>query len=74
MTWRCFAYNGVGSIMFALSKMNSQVYQCVLESHLLLNAEFLARENLKFQQDNAPVHTSNSTKHSFLVNNVKIFK
>ena len=45
MIWRCFAYSDESSVVFVLSKMNSQSYQCVLESHLLLNAEFVAGEN-----------------------------
>lgn len=74
MTWGCFAYNGVGSIAFVSGKMNSQAYQSVLASHLLPNAEFLAGENWKYQQDNAPIHTSNSTKNWFQVNNVETLK
>ncbi len=40
--WGCFTYNGVGSVAFVSSKMNSEAYQSVLASHLLPNAEFLA--------------------------------
>ncbi|GBL78602.1 hypothetical protein AVEN_65193-1 [Araneus ventricosus] len=74
MTWGCFAYNGVGSIAFVSGKMNSQAYQSAFSSHLLLNAEFLAVENWKYQQDNAPIHSSNSTKYWFQVNNVETLK
>ncbi|GBM29186.1 hypothetical protein AVEN_27801-1 [Araneus ventricosus] len=48
--------------------MNSQAYQSVLARHSLPNAEFLAGENWKYQQDNAPIHSSNSTKNWFQVN------
>ncbi|GBO38001.1 Transposable element Tc3 transposase [Araneus ventricosus] len=54
--------------------MNSQAYQSVLASHLLPNAEFLAGENWKYQQDNAPIHSSNSTKNWFQANNVETLK
>ena len=54
--------------------MNSQAYQHALRSHLLPNSEFLTRENLKFQEDNQPVHASNSSKYLFLVNNVETLK
>ena len=65
--WESFAYNGADSIGFISGKINSQSHQHVLESHLLRNAEFLAGEKWKFQQDNAPVHASNSTKHSTML-------
>jgi hypothetical protein len=51
--------------------MNSEAYQSVLASHLLPNAELLAGKNWKYQQDNAPSHSSNSTKNWFQVNNVE---
>ncbi len=47
MTWGCFAYNGVDSIVFVSGKMNSEAYQRVLANHLLPNAEFLARKKLE---------------------------
>ncbi|GBM02370.1 Transposable element Tc3 transposase [Araneus ventricosus] len=74
MTWGCFAYNGASSIAFVSGKMNSQAYQSALASHLSPNAEFLAVENWKYQQDNAPIHLSNSTKNWFQVNNVGTLK
>ncbi|GBM85415.1 Transposable element Tc3 transposase [Araneus ventricosus] len=70
----CFAYIGVGSVAFVSGKMNSQANQSVLPSHLLSNAEFLAGDNWKYQQDNAPIHSSNSTKNWFQVNNVETLK
>jgi hypothetical protein len=51
--------------------MNSEAYHSVLASHLLPNAEFLAGKNWKYQQDNAPIHSNNSTKNWFQVNNVE---
>ena len=74
MTWECFAYNCVGSIVFVSGKMNSQAYQHVLGKYLLPNAGFLTKENLKFRQGNALVHANNSIEHWFLVNNVKTLK
>ncbi|GBM37290.1 Transposable element Tc3 transposase [Araneus ventricosus] len=70
----CFAYNGVGSIAFVSGKMNSQACQSVLASHLLPNAEFLPGENWKYEQDNAPIHSSNTTKNWFQVNNIETLK
>ncbi|GBM84869.1 Transposable element Tc3 transposase [Araneus ventricosus] len=70
MTWGCFSYNGVGSIAFVSGKMNSRAYQSVLASHLSPNAG----ENWKCQPDNAPTHSSNSTKNWFQVNNVETLK
>ena len=71
---RCFACNGVGSIAFVSDNMNSQAYQRVLGSHFLSNTEFRTGENMRLQKDNAPVHASNTRKHSFLVNIVDTFK
>lgn len=71
MIWGCFTYNGGSSVSFVSGKINSQAYQSVLASHILPNAKFLAVENFKYQQDNAPIHSSNSTKNWFQDNNVE---
>ena len=54
--------------------MNSKTYQQALEKHIWPNLAFLSEENLKFRQDNALVHGSNSIKHWILINNVEILK
>lgn len=65
MVWGAFCFNGVLPLMKISTRMNSENYQKVLSDSLLENAELLAGENWIFQQDNASIHVSKSTK-SFL--------
>ncbi|KAF2882978.1 hypothetical protein ILUMI_23206 [Ignelater luminosus] len=72
MVWECFAYDGVGSIAFPSTKINSKKYLEILNDHLLPNATFFAGNNWKFQQDNAAVHTSRLGKQWFSDRNVDL--
>ena len=73
LTRWCFSYNGVDSIVFVSGKINSQAYQRVLESHLLLDTDFLMKENWKFLKENWPANISKRTKHWFLVTMFKLW-
>ena len=53
MTWGCiYICNGASYFEFVSDKINSEVHQNLLGSHLFPNAKLFARENCKFQQDN----------------------
>lgn len=72
MVWAAFSANGTVSLAFIGTKTNSQDYQQLLQSHLLPYLRRRPRAQLIFQQDNAAVHASHSTKAWFLANNVNV--
>ena len=43
-------------------RLDSTVYQQILEEHMLTDAAALIGNDYVFQQDNAPIHTSRSTR------------
>lgn len=60
--WGAFSANGpVGFVLF-IETMNAQKYCEILEQHLFPNASRTGRR-WRFQQDNAPMHTSRITRH-----------
>ena len=62
MVWAGISFNGNTDIAFLTPKMNSEDYQGVLETHLLPVFRETCGVNGTFQQDNAPIHNSASTK------------
>lgn len=62
MTWGGFAAKGTLPISFPEGKIDSTKYQETLTDNLLPHAARIAGKNWTFQQDNAPMHNSNSTK------------
>jgi transposase len=61
MIWGGFSWNGKCPVAFIKGNMNSTSYQRTLGENLLPFAEQIGGENWRFLQDNATVHTSNST-------------
>lgn len=72
MVWGGFAFNGQTSLAFLKGKQDSKAYQATLESNLLPFGEPLSGPNWKFQQDNASIHTSRSTKEWFIGKNITV--
>ena len=73
MVWAGISKKGATNICLLGCSVNSAVYQEVLRTHLL---PFL-RERLpngRFQQDNAPCHTSKATHKFFQANRIKVLK
>jgi hypothetical protein len=64
MVWGCMGWNGVGQLVEVEGRMNADQYVDILDHHLLLSLEDLAisGEDLIFQQDNDPKHTSKKAK------------
>ncbi|XP_023238454.1 uncharacterized protein LOC111637241 [Centruroides sculpturatus] len=60
MVWGAFGFNGTTDLAFITQRRNSKKYRGMLEDHLLE-----AGPNWIFQQDNAPVYASKSTKMWF---------
>ncbi len=66
MVWGAMSSAGVGSLCFLRSKVNTAVYQEVLEHFMLPAAvQLYGDADLIFQQDLAAVHTAKSTKCLF---------
>lgn len=72
MVWAAFGSGGKTDIVFMNGRQDSRKYQEVLEKHLLPTAPQICGQNWRFQQDNAPIHTSRSTKAWFEAKNVSV--
>ena len=72
MVWG--AMNGAGTVALLTisTRMDSPQYQQVLSNNLLPYLNSNGRQNVLFQQDNAPIHVSRSTKAWFAANNVTV--
>lgn len=62
MVWAAFSACGTSSIVFVTNRLNSQIYQDMLEEHLIPIGASLGGPEWIFQQDNASCHASRSTK------------
>ena len=62
MVWGSMFWHGVGSLVKLEGRLDSKAYQQVLEEHMLSDAAALIKDDFVFQQDNAPIHTSRSTR------------
>ena len=62
MICAAIAAGGTTPIVFMHEKMNSIMYQDMLGDNLLPIAPLITSGNWTFQQDNASVHVSKSTK------------
>jgi transposase len=60
MVWGCMGWNGVGILAEVEGRMNAGQYVSILEDNLLPTMENsgIPEENIIFQQDNDPKHTS----------------
>ena len=72
MCWGCFGALGKVDLAFPSSRINSEEYQGVLESHLLPFLEEFRLLDITFQQDNASVHVSKSTKAWFASKKINV--
>jgi transposase len=61
MVWAAIGYNGKSEIAFISNKMDSGDYQNVMQQYLLPVAQTISGPGWIYQQDNAKIHTSNST-------------
>lgn len=73
MTWGAFGANGKKTNLIIVDgRLDSEGYQHMLEHALLPVAEQIAGSSWIFQQDNAPVHVSQSTRRWFERNGARI--
>ncbi|KAF7650570.1 hypothetical protein LDENG_00123650 [Lucifuga dentata] len=62
MIWGCFAASGPGPLAIIEGKMNSQVYQGILQDNVRMAVSQLKlSRSWVMQQDNDPKHRSKST-------------
>ena len=72
MVWAGISVLGRTEIVFVRGKMNSESYQTILEQFLIPFLERWPRLELTFQQDNASVHVSASTRQWLEAKNLPI--
>ncbi|GBN23053.1 Transposable element Tc3 transposase [Araneus ventricosus] len=72
MVWGGFATEVTTSIVFVQGRVNSQSYADILADNLLPEAPLIMSGVYLFQQDNASVHVSETSKSWFDANFVKL--
>jgi hypothetical protein len=74
MVWGCFCWKGVGFCCKIDGKMDKELYCKILGDELLQTLDFyeLDRDNISFQQDNGPKHTSGMAKTWFQDNGIDV--
>jgi len=71
MVWGCFTKHGLGPLVRLDGKITAKEYITVLQNHLIPYMNTLEnKENVKFQEDNAPIHTARIAKKWKDENNV----
>ena len=76
MVWGCMGWNGVGTLVEVVGKMNAEQYCEILEQGLdesFEKLEMTERERI-FQQDNDPKHTSKRANQWFSDNNIEVME
>ncbi|CAF1457733.1 unnamed protein product [Rotaria sordida] len=62
--WGCFAWNGVGNLVFINGNMTGEMYKDILKDNLIQSATKLNLGNeMLFQHDNDPKHTARIVKN-----------
>ena len=75
LLWGCFSSSGTGKIHVIEGKMNSSMYQEILQQNMLPSAKLLKlSRGWMFQQDNDPKHTAVKTKEWLQRKKVKILE
>jgi len=74
MVWGCMGWNGVGQLAEVEGRMNADQYVDILKNHLLPSMEEsgISLEDLIFQQDNDPKHTSHKAKTFMEDNDISV--
>jgi transposase len=72
MMWGAFSSKGKLTLAFISSKMNSQDYQAVLQQHLVPYLYRKRQTRFTYQQDNAAIHVSASSRQWFAGKNITL--
>jgi len=71
MVWGCFTKDGLGPLIRLNGKVTAKDYINVLKDHLVPYINSLEnKENIIFQEDNAPIHTARIVKSWKEENNI----
>ena len=76
MVWGCILWEGVGYACKIDGKMDGDLYVSILEEDLQASLEFYdkTQQDIIFQQDNDPKHTSKVAKAWFQDNNLQVLQ
>ena len=76
MVWGCFTAKGVGYMTKIEGSLNAELYTKILDDEFLQTLEYYGykKEEIIFQQDNDPKHTSRLAKKWFKENEVKVLE
>lgn len=76
MVWGCMTPQGVGYMCKIDGRMDAELYTSILQDDFLATVQFygLDKEELIFQQDNDPKHTSLKAANWFKKNKVNVLK
>ena len=66
------SWNGVGSLIRLDGRVDSAAYQRILEDHMLQDADHMIGDDLLFQQNNAPINSSRSTREWLRAHDVTV--
>ena len=74
MVWGCFGWDGVGTACRIHGKMDADLYTSILEDELQLSLQEWGKtaDNIIFQQDNDPKHTSKKAKNWFQSHEMRV--
>lgn len=72
MVWAGIGFKNRTKIEFCSKNMNSEEYQDILKKHILNKGGNLAGPGWIFQQDNASIHSSKSTKQWFVTKKIRV--
>ena len=66
------SYDGVKFFKLFQGRLNAEAYQEILENYLIPSIDLMDnKEDVIFQQDNAPCHTAHKIRDFFNANNIK---
>lgn len=71
MLWAAFGYNGKSELARVPTKCDSVGYQNILKANLVKQGCIMSGRGWIFQQDNAPIHSSKSTKEYLASRNIR---
>lgn len=76
MMWGCMTWDGVGYATKIDGKMDADLYCQIMEDEMQNTLEYYGydREDMIFQQDNDPKHTSKKAREWFTNNNITVLK
>ncbi|KAI5086608.1 hypothetical protein C0J45_23324, partial [Silurus meridionalis] len=72
MVWGMFSAAGVGPFIELHGRVNANVYQNLLQQHMVPSLSLSPNQPAVFMQDNAPCHTAKQVKQFLETENIEI--